>query len=83
MCLVPAVTIIAASMPRYVVAMNTALRVLNAVIAHDPPNPADLQELHRFAPELAHLPPDECARAIIERGLEMQVFFDPEHQQSD
>jgi hypothetical protein len=44
--------------PYNLAAMKTALRVLTAITNRETPEDADLQELHRYAPEFVHLPPD-------------------------
>jgi hypothetical protein len=46
--------------------MRTGLRVLTAVTAKRDPDPADLEELRRFAPLLADAPVDELARDVIQ-----------------
>jgi hypothetical protein len=46
--------------------MRTGLRVLTAVTAKRDPDPADLDELRRFAPLLADAPVDALARDVIQ-----------------
>jgi hypothetical protein len=46
-------------------AMKTALRVLTAITDRHNPEPADVEELRRWAPLLAALPPDELACDVI------------------
>ena len=56
-------------MPLNQAAMRTALRVLTAITNRQLPDESDLQELHRYAPEFAHLPPDQSACAVIQSAL--------------
>ena len=50
--------------------MIVALRVLNAVMVHEEPDPGDVSKLQRWAPrEELRLAPDDLARATVEREL--------------
>jgi hypothetical protein len=51
-------------------AMRVALRVLTAVCDRIDPNPEDLDELKRIAPEFASLPAERLANAIIREIVE-------------
>ena len=46
-------------------AMKTALRVLTAITDRHNPEPSDVEELRRWAPLLADIPPDKLACEII------------------
>lgn len=50
--------------------MQVALRVLSAVCARTPPDPHDVEELKRIAPEQAHAQVDELACTIITRAIQ-------------
>jgi hypothetical protein len=45
--------------------MRTALRVMTAICDYRDPIPQDLDELKLYAPELAHLSPEQLAHAVI------------------
>lgn len=49
--------------------METALRVLKAILEKHDPAPADVAELRRLAPSLSDAPLDELACDVIQRAL--------------
>ena len=57
------------TMQHSLAAMTTALRVLTAITDHQPPTPADLEELRRMAPGRADMPLDELACGVIQLAL--------------
>jgi hypothetical protein len=52
-----------------VAAMEAALRVLTAITERRPPNPADVAELHSFAPDTQDVAPDELACEVIQQAI--------------
>jgi hypothetical protein len=50
-------------------AMTTTLRVLTALNEKRDPDPTDIAELRRMAPELAGSPPDELACHVLQNAL--------------
>ena len=50
-------------------AMKAALRVLTALSEHQPPDPADVDELHWYAPSDRERPIDELVCEAIQRAL--------------
>jgi len=50
-------------------AIELALRVLTAFNEHLEPEPADLEQLRRLAPEWAHRPADLLASEVILRAI--------------
>jgi hypothetical protein len=56
-------------MPKNIVEMRIALRVLSAVMDHHEPDPADVAELHRLAPFHPEEPIDEMACEVIQSEL--------------
>ena len=51
-------------------AMQTALRVLAAILEQTEPNGADVVELRRIAPIDANLPVDELACQVVNAAVE-------------
>lgn len=60
-------------MPNSIAAMKTALRVLLAITDDANPDPDDIEELLKVAPEYSDLPFDELACEVIHRALEMRA----------
>ena len=54
-------------------AMRTALRVLGAIVEGHPPNPSDVESLHKFAPLLADGPSDELACDVIQQAMKRRA----------
>jgi hypothetical protein len=50
-------------------AMKLAIRVLTAITNRQHPEPTELEELRRLAPQSSDLPPDELACEVIQRGI--------------
>jgi hypothetical protein len=50
-------------------AMTTALRVLTALTDKRYPDPADVETLRGYVPQLRDEPPDELACEVIEQAL--------------
>ena len=53
--------------------METALRVLSALTAHQYPAPEDVAELRRCAPLLEDAPLDELACDVIQQALKRRA----------
>lgn len=53
--------------------MKVALRVLTALTEKHSPAKSDMDDLHEFAPSLAHLPPDELACEVIQQALQRRA----------
>jgi hypothetical protein len=55
------------------VAMRTALRVLMAITDRAQPDPVDVEELRRVAPECSALATDELACEVVQRALQKRA----------
>jgi hypothetical protein len=62
-------------MERTLTAMQTALRVMNALSNRTAPNANDVQELRRLAPLLDDAPIDELARDVIQQCLRRRALI--------
>jgi hypothetical protein len=49
--------------------LETALRVLSAITAHNDPDRCDVETLHHFAPTLNDVAPDELACEVIQMAI--------------
>jgi hypothetical protein len=54
-------------------ATTVALRVLMAILDRIKPDPTDVEELRKLAPECSDYPLDELACEVIERPLRKQT----------
>lgn len=70
-------------MPHNQAALRTALRVLTAITERTFPEESDLQQLRVYAPEFAHLPPDQSACAVIQAALKARGESDKERAAID
>jgi hypothetical protein len=70
-------------MPQNQAALRTALRVLTAITDRTFPDEADLEKLRLYAPEFAHLPPDQSACAVIQSALKARGESDKAHDTTD
>jgi hypothetical protein len=55
--------------------MKTAMRVLSAFADKRHPDPSDVEELRRWAPLLADLPPDALACDVINQVMKQRAYF--------
>ena len=59
-------------------ALETALRVLSAISAHQDPAPADVQELKRLSPATPeNAPLDEIACDVVAQALKQRAGIRP------
>ena len=54
-------------------AMETATRVLMAIVDRGKPEPCDVEELQKFAPECSDLPVDELACEVVQRAVKRRA----------
>jgi hypothetical protein len=55
--------------------MKAALRVLSAITEKCNPDPSDVEELRRWAPLLADIPPDALAYDVIMQVMKQRADF--------
>lgn len=65
-----------ATMADNLAAMRTALRVLTAILNHAEPDPTDVAELYRLAPDRPGLALDELACEVVHRLHEKRANAD-------
>ena len=53
--------------------IDTATRVLMAIMDKGKPEPCDVEELRRFAPDCSDLPVDELACEVVQRAVKRRA----------